>query len=344
MTTNVPQDVIENTHKPDLIEKLSGLARSIEVCEGWRPTCIDEAIAKLRDQCAGGEAVGAAVTSPDDPGFTIASFEASDVPAGTMLFTQQHPVRESGEAVAYLDYNGVLKPTRHGVITMKKGDQLYTIPPQANALVAAAYRKAAEMNRFTELERNSLSSIMGWFQGHLGTAWAKQFHYAHLMEGWAKDIESMLAATPADAEAALREMSAHTKEPWTYVTAPGSMIAERTAQIETLGGYEERKVITGWLSFPNASRIVACVNACAGMADPAAELEALRTQLADATRKLEEARKDVVREVIVILDGIDMTETDSEKGWWETSAGAEFGKNKLAKIQAIEQGKGGDDA
>jgi hypothetical protein len=48
--TNVPQDVMENTHKPDLIEKLSGLARSIEVCEGWRPTCIDEAIAQLRAQ------------------------------------------------------------------------------------------------------------------------------------------------------------------------------------------------------------------------------------------------------------------------------------------------------
>jgi hypothetical protein len=71
---------------------------------------------------------------------------------------------------------------------------------------------------------------------------------------------------------------------------------------------------------------------------------ALRTQLAEATRKLEEARKDVVREVIVILDGIDMAETDSEKGWWETSAGAEFGKNKLAQIQAIEQGKGEDES
>jgi hypothetical protein len=178
MTTNVPQDVMENTHKPDLIEKLSGLARSIEVCEGWRPTCIDEAIAKLRDQRAGGEAVGAAVTSPDDPGFTMACFEASDVPAGTMLFTQQHPVRESGEAVAYLDYNGELKPTRHGIITMKKGDNLYTTPPQANALVAAAYMKAAEICK----DLNTPAAAL-------------------------KCAPLILSAIPADAEAALREVS-----------------------------------------------------------------------------------------------------------------------------------------
>jgi hypothetical protein len=186
MTTNVPQDVMENTHKPDLIEKLSRLARSIEVCEGWRPTCIDEAIAQLRDQRQqGAEPVGASVASPDDPGFTIASFEASDVPAGTMLFTQQHPVRESGEAVAYLDYNGELKPTRHGIITMKKGDQLYTTPPQANALVAAAYRKAAEICESVASERGS------------GEAY-----------GAAKVCaEEILAAIPADAEAALREVS-----------------------------------------------------------------------------------------------------------------------------------------
>jgi hypothetical protein len=176
--SNVPQDVMENTHKPDLIEKLSGLARSIEVCEGWRPTCIDEAIAKLRDQRAGGEAVGAAVTSPDDPGFTMACFEASDVPAGTMLFTQQHPVRESGEAVAYLDYNGELKPTRHGIITMKKGDNLYTTPPQANALVAAAYMKAAEICK----DLNTPAAAL-------------------------KCAPLILSAIPADAEAALREVS-----------------------------------------------------------------------------------------------------------------------------------------
>jgi hypothetical protein len=183
MTTNVPQDVMENTHKPDLIEKLSGLARSIEVCEGWRPTCIDEAIAQLRAQRQqGAEPVGAAVASPDDPGFTIASFEASDVPAGTMLFTQQHPVRESGEAVAYLDYNGELKPTRHGIITMKKGDNLYTTPPQSNALVAAAYRKAAETVTGMAIFSAALSSLKKPM------------------------TEAILAAIPTDAEAALREV------------------------------------------------------------------------------------------------------------------------------------------
>jgi hypothetical protein len=188
----VPQDVMENTHKPDLIEKLSGLARSIEVCEGWRPTCIDEAIAKLRDQRQqGGEPVGAAVASPDDPGFTIASFEASDVPAGTMLFTQQHPVRESGEAVAYLDYNGELKPTRHGIITVKKGDNLYTTPPQANALVAAAYRKAAEI-------------AAGLVSESKGTDFSVEIRMQN--QAFKIAAEEILAAIPADAEAALREV------------------------------------------------------------------------------------------------------------------------------------------
>lgn len=60
-------------------------------------------------------------------------------------------------------------------------------------------------------------------------------------------------------------MSKHTKEPWTYVTADQSMIGERKFQIETLGGYAERKIITGWVSFDDARRIVACVNACRGI-------------------------------------------------------------------------------
>ena len=35
--------------------------------------------------------------------------------------------------------------------------------------------------------------------------------------------------------------------------------------------------------------------------------------------------------ILNILDGIDRTE--EENGWWETSDGAEFGKNILAKIK-----------
>jgi hypothetical protein len=33
-----------------------------------------------------------------------------------------------------------------------------------------------------------------------------------------------------------------------------------------------------------------------------------------------------------ILKGIDETETESQFGWWETSAGAEFGKRKLDEL------------
>jgi hypothetical protein len=174
MTTNVPQDD----------ELLIAMRRILPYIKD--PTAYlhaEESIrrAELRAQRQqGAEPVGAAVASPDDPGFTIASFEASDVPAGTMLFTQQHPVRESGEAVAYLDYNGELKPTRHGIITMKKGDNLYTTPPQANALVAAALKVAAA--KLDDLSEGGCTA--DWFRAKC----------------------SVLTVTPADAEAALREV------------------------------------------------------------------------------------------------------------------------------------------
>lgn len=38
---------------------------------------------------------------------------------------------------------------------------------------------------------------------------------------------------------------------------------------------------------PRANRIVACVNACAGMIDPAAEIQAMRTAIKEAYRALE---------------------------------------------------------
>lgn len=44
----------------------------------------------------------------------------------------------------------------------------------------------------------------------------------------------------------------------------------------------------------------------------------------------------VIAKVRQILEGIDETETCSSRGWWETSAGAEFGKKKLDEvIQAV---------
>jgi len=33
-----------------------------------------------------------------------------------------------------------------------------------------------------------------------------------------------------------------------------------------------------------------------------------------------------------ILKGIDQTEFESDDGWWETSVGAEFGRNKKEEI------------
>ena len=41
---------------------------------------------------------------------------------------------------------------------------------------------------------------------------------------------------------------------------------------------------------------------------------------------------EVKNKILQILDGIDKTQTEYENGWWETSAGAEFGKNKLEEL------------
>lgn len=39
-----------------------------------------------------------------------------------------------------------------------------------------------------------------------------------------------------------------------------------------------------------------------------------------------------IEKVKEILKGIDVTETDSELGWWETSDGANFGSQKLQEL------------
>jgi len=47
---------------------------------------------------------------------------------------------------------------------------------------------------------------------------------------------------------------------------------------------------------------------------------------------------DLINEVKAILYGIDMESCDDDKGWWETSCGAEFGKEKLERvIEAIKK-------
>jgi hypothetical protein len=45
-------------------------------------------------------------------------------------------------------------------------------------------------------------------------------------------------------------------------------------------------------------------------------------------------RADEREAVIGLLRGIDETETECADGWWETSAGAEFGAGRIAAIRA----------
>lgn len=37
--------------------------------------------------------------------------------------------------------------------------------------------------------------------------------------------------------------------------------------------------------------------------------------------------------ILALLDGIAETETESDKGWWETSYGAAFGETVIQKIK-----------
>ncbi len=47
--------------------------------------------------------------------------------------------------------------------------------------------------------------------------------------------------------------------------------------------------------------------------------------------------EELLKAIEAILEGIDKTENESERGWWETSTGAEFGATKLAEIRALLQ-------
>jgi hypothetical protein len=46
-------------------------------------------------------------------------------------------------------------------------------------------------------------------------------------------------------------------------------------------------------------------------------------------------KPDILKQIEEILAGIDKTETDDDKGWWETSTGAKFGKDKLNQIRLL---------
>lgn len=73
-------------------------------------------------------------------------------------------------------------------------------------------------------------------------------------------------------------MSKHTPEPWWYDEASASI------RFDGRGSAIEGNAIGCVIAEPNyrsdSLRIVACVNACKGMDDPAAEIDSLRATLA----------------------------------------------------------------
>jgi len=50
---------------------------------------------------------------------------------------------------------------------------------------------------------------------------------------------------------------------------------------------------------------------------------------------MEMKKQDAIKAIEKLSVGIDMTENDSNNGWWETEKGAEFGKEYLAKVIQI---------
>lgn len=83
----------------------------------------------------------------------------------------------------------------------------------------------------------------------------------------------------------------HTKEPWSVYSRDTFYPGIETAEFSVvIWGYEGDEAgvqgHTAEEALANARRIVDCVNACAGMADPAAEIADLRAKLADAVGAL----------------------------------------------------------
>ena len=46
-------------------------------------------------------------------------------------------------------------------------------------------------------------------------------------------------------------------------------------------------------------------------------------------------QKEILKQILIILDGIDKTEIEKSNGWWETSNGATFGSKCLEKIKRL---------
>lgn len=75
----------------------------------------------------------------------------------------------------------------------------------------------------------------------------------------------------------------HTAEPWTITTEGGELYIcdQHDALLMRVGPVGSRDKEDHW----NAERAVACVNACAGMEDPAEAIREARMQMADAIER-----------------------------------------------------------
>jgi hypothetical protein len=103
-----------------------------------------------------------------------------------------HFIYEDGEPEAVLSHSKEIPAILGGEYTGKT-EALYTTPPQANALVAAAYRKAAEITKQVCLGRQT--------QDDAGSSrWLEAGKCARQAE------QAVLSAIPADTEDALREV------------------------------------------------------------------------------------------------------------------------------------------
>ena len=86
-------------------------------------------------------------------------------------------------------------------------------------------------------------------------------------------------------------MSEHTKEPWKVT------VADHNGQYGVWITDGSRCIAEG-LSLQDASRIIACVNACAGMADPVAEIEALRGRAENAEAEAKQLREELSHSIL----------------------------------------------
>ena len=74
----------------------------------------------------------------------------------------------------------------------------------------------------------------------------------------------------------------HTPEPWPSPKAHRFKGENSEAFGVSVGSFMRGHFVFGDATEQDATRIVACVNACAGMADPSTEIAALRAALAKA--------------------------------------------------------------